>query len=235
MARTSGPGGPSQVPGWVLTGNEVIERLLLLVRIHLFWLALTLLGLVVLGLAPATAAASDALLASRESGRVRVLPLMWESYRRQFGRANARMLPLMVVQAGAVLMLSIVLSGAVTSSAAMVVLAIVAAASLGWATASLAAIVASARLRRQDLLVTWRLALLMPGALPGRTIATLVALSAWPLLSVLIVPLSVLLGAAAALDLVIGLLGRRIEELLTQIDQAQDGQEQDGQAPSDAA
>ena len=33
----------------------------------------------------------------------------------------------------------------------------------------------------------------------------------------------------------IGLLGRRIEELLTQIDQAQDGQEHDGQAPSDAA
>ena len=98
MARSGGPGGPSQVPGWVLSANEVIERLFLMVRIHLLWCVLTLLGLVVLGLAPATAAAADALIASREGGRLRVLPVMWDSYRRQFVRVNARMLPLMAVR-----------------------------------------------------------------------------------------------------------------------------------------
>lgn len=220
MATTRGPGGPQQVPGWVMSANEMLERLFLLVRINLLWCGLTLLGLVVLGLAPATAAAADALLASREGGRLRVLPLMWGSYRRHLLRANVRMLPLMAVQAGAAAMLAITFSGAVTSSLMMVALAAVAATSMGWATASLAAILASARLRRQDLLVTWRLALLVPGALPVRTIVLLVVLAVWSLLSVLIPPLAVLFGAAAALDLVVGALGRRIEELLAEIDQA---------------
>ena len=40
----------------------------------------------------------------------------------------------------------------------------------------------------------------------------------------LIVPLAVLVGAAAALDLVIGLFARRIEDLLTQIDHARSAQ-----------
>lgn len=222
MARSGGPGGPSQVPGWVLSANEVIERLFLMVRIHLCWCVLTLLGLVVLGLAPATAAAADALITSREGGRLRVLPVMWESWRRQFVGVNARMLPLLAVQAGALVTLWIVFSGAVASTATMVVLTSVAAASIGWATASLAAILASPRLRRQDLLVTWRLALLMPGALPVRTIVLLVLVAVWSLVSVLIVPLSVLVGSAAALDLTIGLLGRRVEEILAQIDRAQD-------------
>lgn len=224
MAKTGGPGGPQQVPGWVMSANEVIERLCLLVRINLLWLALTALGLVVLGLAPATTAAADALIASRDGRRLRVLPLMWKSYRGCLLRANARMLPLMAVQAGALAMLAIAFSGAVTSSLAMMAIAVVAATSMGWATATLAAILASARLRRQDLVVTWRLALLVPGALPVRTIVLLVALALWSLLSVLIVPLAVLVGAAAALDLVIGLFGRRVEDLLVQIDQAQSAQ-----------
>jgi len=224
MAETGGPRGPQQVPSWVVSANEVIERLFLLVRIHLLWLALTMLGLVVLGLAPATAAAADALLSSRAGHRLRVAPLMWESYRRQFLRANTRMLPLMAVQAGALAMLTITLSGAVPSALAMTALVVVSGASLGWATASLAAILASARLRRQDLVVAWRLALLMPGAMPLRSIVLLVALALWSVLSVLIVPLAVLVGAAAALDLVVGLFTQRIEDLLTEIDRARSAQ-----------
>lgn len=235
MARSGGPGGPSQVPGWVLSANEVIERLFLMVRIHLLWCVLTLLGLVVLGLAPATAAAADALIASREGGRLRVLPVMWDSYRRQFVRVNARMLPLMAVQAGALVTLWIIFSGAVASIAMIVVLTSVSAASIGWSTASLAAILANPRLRRQDLLVTWRLALLMPGALPVRTILLLVLVAVWSLVSVLIVPLSVLVGTAAALDLTIGLLGRRIQEILAQIDRAQDDRAQGEQGRGDPA
>src|SRR5699024_2084845 len=82
----------------------------------------------------------------------------------------------------------------------------------------------SARLRRQDLVVTWRLALLMPGAMPLRSIVLLVTSALWAVVSVLIVPLAVLVGAAAALDLVIGLFARRIEDLLTQIDHARSAQ-----------
>lgn len=224
MAETGGHGGPQRVPSWVMSANEVIERLFLLVRIHLLWLALTMLGLVVFGLAPATAAAADALLSSRGGHRLRVAPVMWASYRRHLLRANVQMLPLMAVQLGALALLTIALSGEVTSGPAMAALTIVAAVSLGWATASLAAILASARLRRQDLVVTWRLALLMPGAMPLRSIVLLVTSVLWSVVSVLIVPLAVLVGAAAALDLVIGLFARRIEDLLTQIDHARSAQ-----------
>lgn len=220
MAESGGSGGPQQVPSWVMTANDAIERLFLLMRIHLLWLALTVLGLVVFGLAPATTAAADALLASRVGHRLRIVPVMWESYRRHLLRANMRMLPLMAVQVGALAMLTIAFSGAVTSGLMMTVLAAVSAISLGWATASLAAIVVSARLRRQDLLVAWRLALLIPGALPVRSIVLLLFLALWTVLSVLIAPLAVLVGAAAALDLAIGLFARRIEGLLTQIDDA---------------
>jgi len=220
MSTTGAPSGPQQVPGWVMSANEVIERFYLLIRVNLLWLVLTLLGLIVLGLAPATAAAADALLEARFKRKLRVLPLMWSSYRSQLVRANTQLLPLMAVQAGALAILQISLSGAIASPAAMVTLTVVAGVSMAWASASLAAILSAARLRRQDLAVVWRIALLAPGALPLRSIALIVLVALWTLLCVLIAPLSLLVGAAGALDLATGLFGRRIEELLEQIDQA---------------
>lgn len=221
MNRSGGSEGPQQVPGWVLSANELIERVLLLVRINAIWWILTLLGAVVLGLAPATAAAADALLASREQHRVRVLPLMWRSFRTRLARANAQMLPLMLVQAGALSMLLIGFSGAVTSTTLMVALVVVAAVSLSWATSSLAAILTSPRLRRQDLAVIWRIALLVPGALPLRSVALIGGLALWMLLCAVIPPLALLVGAAGAVDLAVGLFGRRTAELLDGIDHAQ--------------
>ncbi|WP_299301717.1 DUF624 domain-containing protein [uncultured Brachybacterium sp.] len=220
MSRPGGSEGPQQVPGWVMSANELIERLFLLLRINAVWWILTLLGAVVLGLAPATAAAVDALLASREQARVRVLPLMWRRFRAGLVRANLQMLPLFAVQAGALAMLVIAFSGAVTSAALMVALVAVAAISLPWATTTVAAILASPRLRRQELTVTWRIALLVPGALPMRAVALIGGLTLWILLCGLIPPVALLVGAAGALDLAIGLLGRSIAALLEKIDQA---------------
>lgn len=221
MSRSGGSEGPQQVPGWVMSANELIERLFLLLRINAVWWLLTLLGAVVLGLAPATAAAVGALLASREQARVRVLPLMWRRFRAGLVRDNVQMLPLFVVQAGALAMLVIAFSGAVTTAALMVALVAVAAISLPWATTTLAAILTSPRLRRQDLKVTWRIALLVPGALPMRTVALIGGLTLWILMCGLIPPVALLVGAAGALDLAIGLLGRRIAALLEEIDQTQ--------------
>lgn len=220
MSRSGGPEGPQQVPGWVMSANELIERLFLLLRINTVWWILTLLGAVVLGLAPATAAAADALLTSREQPRLRVLPLMWRRFRAGLVRTNLQMLPLFAVQAGALAMLVIAFSGAVTSATSMVALVAVAAISLPWATTTLAAILTSPRLRRQDLTVTWRIALLVPGALPMRTLALIGGLTLWILLCGLIPPVALLVGAAGALDLAIGLLGRRVAALLEEIDQA---------------
>ena len=84
----------------------------------------------------------------------------------------------------------------------------------------MAAILASPRLRRQELTVTWRIALLVPGALPMRAVALIGGLTLWILLCGLIPPVALLVGAAGALDLAIGLLGRRIVALLEKIDQA---------------
>lgn len=222
MRKSGGPDGPQQVPGWVMSANELIERLFLLLRINAVWWILTLLGAVVLGLAPATAAAADALLASREQSRVRVLPMMWRSFRTRLVRANLEMLPLLVVQAGALSMLVIAFSGTITSAAMMVALVAIAAISLPWATTALAATLASPRLRRQDLAVTWRIALLVPGALPLRTVALIGGLTLWILLCGLIPPVALLVGAAGALDLAIGMLGPRIAALLEEIDHARD-------------
>ncbi|WP_157975769.1 DUF624 domain-containing protein [Brachybacterium sp. YJGR34] len=223
MNASRSPSGPAQVPSWVLRGNEMIERVVLVLRINLVWIALTLLGLVVLGVAPASVAAADALLAAREGRRVRVLASMWSTYRRQLAPATIRVLPLMAVQAGATSMLWLVIGGAVPSAPLAVALGTVAAISGAWATVSAAAIVATPRLRRQDVLVTWRLALLLPGVLPARAVGLLLGLLVWAMLCALLWPLAILVGAAAAIDLATGLLTRRIEHLLQEIDAA--GQE----------
>lgn len=221
MGTTPGPAGPAQVPEWVLHANAVIERLYLLLRINVLWMALTLLGLVVLGLAPATVAAVDALLESKKGAAVRVLPMMWRTYRAQLIAANTRLLPLHIVQVGALTTLVLAFSGAIASAALMVVAVIGAGISLAWTTAALAALLASPRLRRQDLLVCYRIALLIPGALPLRAIGLVLLAALWSLLSVVIAPLGVLVGAAAALDLAVGMFGRSTDELLARIDEAQ--------------
>lgn len=197
-----------------MRANEMIERVLLVLRVNLLWMLLSLLGLVVAGVAPASVAAADALIASRHGAKVRVLPLMWSAYRRQFIGANLRLLPLLVVQLGSAAMIWIVIGGGTPGQVAAFVLSGLAVASLAWSSLSAAAIVAVPRLRRQDLLVTWRLALLLPGALPGRSILLILALSVWLVLCAALWPLALLVGAGAAIDLATSLLGRRTELLL---------------------
>lgn len=209
--------GPSAVPNWVLTFNDLIERSWLMLKVNVMWTALTVLGLVVLGAAPATCAAADAYVSGRDGDRIRVFPTMWRSYRTQFVRVNLRMVPLMVVQFAASAMLWFVFLGAEPSHAP-VLFAAIGAISLAWTTVSLASIVAIPRLRRQDLVVTWRIALLMPGALPGRAIVLVLLLAIWATVSSTIWPVGALLGAAVAVDLAVWLLGRRGERLLRDID-----------------
>lgn len=202
------------MPAWVTRGNEAIERVLLLLRISILWALLSLLGLIVVGVAPASVAGADALIASRHGATVKVLPTMWRSYREHLVTANLRMLPLMVVQVGSAAMLWIVISGGAPGAVGAYLLGGAAVASLSWSTATLAAILAVPRIRRQDLLVTWRLALLVPGALPLRFLALTIGLGIWVAVCSLLWPLAVLLGAGAAIELAVSLLGRRIELLL---------------------
>ena len=202
---------------------ETLEHVYAVVRIQLAWLALTLLGLVVLGIAPATCAAADALRAQRRGELTRALPLMWASYRRELLPATARMLPLLVVQLLALAMLWQAAAGLGSNPAVMAVLGTLAAIAAGWAAVSLAAIAVAPRVRDQHLLVTWRLALLMPGAVPFRSFALVALLAAWAVLCSLAWPLALLLGAGLAIDMAVGLLGRRITLLLEDLS---------GQAPA---
>lgn len=193
---------------------EAVEHVYAVVRIQLAWLALTLLGLIVLGIAPATCAAADALRAERRGELKRVLPLMWRSYRRELVPATVRMLPLLAVQVIALAMLWQAAAGLSSNPAVMAVLGTLAALAAGWAAVSLAAIAVAPRVRDQDLLVTWRLALLMPGAVPFRSFALVALLAAWTVLCSLAWPLALLLGAGLAIDAAVGLLSRRIAVLL---------------------
>lgn len=218
MSRTGGSAGPTQVPGWVMRANEGIERVLLVLRVSILWLLLSLLGLGVAGVAPASAAAADAFIASRHGAKVRVLPVMWEAYRRQFVGVNLRLLPLLVVQLGSTAMIWIIIGGGTPGQVSAMVLSGLAVASLAWSLLSAAAIVAVPRLRRQELLVTWRLALLLPGALPGRSVLLILGLAVWIVLCAWLWPLALLLGAGGAIDLATAVLGRRTELLLEDLE-----------------
>lgn len=210
--------GPTHVPGWVLRFNEALDRIYLVLKVNAVWWLLTLLGLGVLGIAPASAAAADAYITGREGDRVRVWRTMWGTYRSQFLRANARLMPFLVVQGGALMMLWIVLRGGAGDQVMTAVLATLAAVSLAWATTSASAVAAIPRVRRQDLLVTWRIALLMPGALPVRAVCIGLLLLVWVLVCWVMWPIGLLLGAGTAVDIAVSLLGRRGERLLDELD-----------------
>lgn len=222
MSRTDHGGGPSQVPVWVIRFNEAIERVYLVLRVNAVWLLLTLLGLVVLGIGPASCAAADAYISGRHGDRVRVWRTMWGTYRTQFVQANIRMLPLLLVQLGAVLMLWIVIGGGSASQTMAVVLACAAVISLFWATVAVSSIAAVPRIRRQDLLVTWRIALLLPGALPLRALGLCLLMLVWVLVCWTVWPIGVLVGAGAAVDIAVSVLGQRGERLLAELDPSSD-------------
>lgn len=194
--------------------TEAAEHVYVVFRVQLVWLGLTLLGLVIAGIAPATAAAAAALVAFRHDEKVKVAPLMWEVYRRELVSASLRMLPLMVVQLGSLAMVWQAAVGMAGESTVILALGVLAALSASWATVSLAALAISPRVRDQELLVSWRLAVLMPGALPLRSLGLALALFAWVVLTSLAWPLALLLGGGVAIDLAVALLGRRITILL---------------------
>lgn len=194
--------------------RELLEHVHVVVKVQLVWLGLTLLGLVVAGIAPATCAAAAALTAFRHEEKVRVAPLMWEVYRRELVSSSLRMLPLLLIQLGASAMLWQAALGLEDRSLPILTLGVLAALSLSWATVALAALAVSPRVRDQELLVSWRLAALMPGALPLRSLALMLVLVAWVVTTSLAWPLALLLGGGVAIDLAVALLGRPIALLL---------------------
>ncbi|MGO2311961.1 DUF624 domain-containing protein [Brachybacterium tyrofermentans] len=218
MSRSGAPAGPTHVPAWVMHMNEMIEHVYLVLRINIVWTLLSLLGLIVAGVAPAGAAAGDAFIASRHGAPVKVLPLMWESYRRQFVSANLRMLPLMVVQLGSASMIWIVLGGGTANSTMAVVLSGIAVVSAAWSTVSVALLMTVPRVRRQDVLVAWRLAILLPGALPLRFIGLILLLAVWIVVCTFLWPVALLVGMATGIDIATTLLSRRVELLLEDLE-----------------
>ncbi|WP_114855976.1 DUF624 domain-containing protein [Brachybacterium sp. YJGR34] len=213
---------PDQPAAWSTRLSEAVDTLWLALRINLVWILLTLLGLVVLGAAPATAAAAGAFRAARHGVPVRVLPTMWASFRAELLGANLRMLPLLVVQAGSLAMVWMIAAGAVDHPLATAALGTLAAVAAGWATVGLGMIAVVPRVRDQELLVTWRLALMLPAALPLRSLSAVALLLAWVLLCSLLWPLALLVGAATAIGLTGALLVRRTELLLEDVKRRQD-------------
>lgn len=200
--------------------NEAVERVYLVLRVNLLGMLLSLLGLVVLGVAPAAVAAADVFIAARHGAKVKVAPTMWASFRSHLVSANVRMLPLMIVQLGSASMLWIIIGGGAPNSLLTMVLAGLAVVSAAWSTLSVAVLTVVPRVRRQDVLVAWRLALLLPGALPMRFIALVLGLAAWIALCSFLWPLALLVGAATAIDGARTLLGIRTEILLEDLDRS---------------
>lgn len=220
MSRTGAPAGPAQVPAWVTHANEAIERVYLVLRVTIVWTLLSLLGLVVLGVAPASVAAADAFIAARHGAKVKVPATMWASFRAHLVSATVRMLPLMIVQLGSAAMLWIIVGGGASNSLMTMVLAGLAVVSGAWSTLSVAVLTTVPRVRRQDVLVSWRLAILLPGALPMRFIALILGLAVWLTLCSFLWPLALLVGAGTAIDYATSLLGRRTELFLEDLERS---------------
>ncbi|MFC0674069.1 DUF624 domain-containing protein [Brachybacterium hainanense] len=216
MTRPSS--GPQQVPGWALKANDAIDALLLLLKVTLLWWALTLLGLVVLGIGPATCAAGDAVRARRDGGTAPVARTMWETYRRELLRATLRLLPFGAVQLGGISTIFLALRGGVPQPWMLAPVMILAAIAVGWATASAAALATVPRLRRQELLVSWRVSLLCPGAVPLAAVLTVLCTAGILVLAYLLPPFGLLLGTGTAVQAASTLLGRRTEALLARHD-----------------
>src|SRR5699024_7655704 len=85
MNETRVPAGPERNPVWVTRLSELIDRLYLVIRVNAVWWMLSLLGLMVAGVGPASCAAAEAFIAARHGERVRVLPLMWPHTRTPSG------------------------------------------------------------------------------------------------------------------------------------------------------
>ncbi|HEX7351296.1 DUF624 domain-containing protein [Brachybacterium sp.] len=216
-ARSAGSGAPEKrrAPRALATRiTEAVEHVYVVFRVQLMWLGLTLLGLVVVGISPASTAAAAALVAFRSDEKVRVMPLMWEVYRRELVSSNVRMLPLLLIQLGSLAMVWQAAVGMAGESTVILALGILAAISASWATVALAALAVSPRVRDQELLVSWRLAVLMPGALPLRSLGLMLGLFAWTVVTSLAWPLALLLGAGVAIDMAVALLSSRITLLL---------------------
>lgn len=206
--------GPQHVPSWALRANEAIDAVLTLLVVSLLWWALTLLGLVVLGAAPAACAAAEVMRARAEGRAVPVARTMWATYRRELVPATLRLLPFGVIVLGGLSTLFLALRGGVPEPWMLAPVATLGAVAAGWATASAAALIAVPRLRRQDLLVSWRVALLCPGAVPVAAFLLVLTLAVIGLVALVLPPIGLLLGPGGAAQAASALMGRRTEALL---------------------
>lgn len=205
-------------PAWLTRTTEIFDAFLALIILTLLWMLLTALGLVVLGIAPATVAVADTLEGRRRDEGPHLLKDTWRTYRREFLRSSARLLPFLVVQVAAGFSADAALrslSDVGAMGAAMATLAVLAGA---WASMSAMTIVASRRVRGQDWAVTMRLALLLPGATAVRSVLALLAVAGWSVLSITLPAVGALLGPSVASRLAIRLLTDPVETLLSRLE-----------------
>lgn len=205
---------PQQVPAWALRANEALDGALVFVKVAVLWWLLTLAGLVVLGAAPATVAAAQVMREHRRGAVVPVVRTMLRTARAELLGASARMVPLALVQLSAAASVLLGLTGRVPQAWMMAPLVVLAGVVLGWSSVSVLALAAVPRLRRQDLPVSLRLALLCPGIVPAPAVGLVLCLVVIVMVTVAVPPLGLLLGPAGAIQAAVVLLGARIERLL---------------------
>src|SRR5699024_11225061 len=121
--------------------------------------------------------------------------------RRERLPAGFRWLPRRGGQTVALLRLWQAAAGLSSTPAMMAVLGTFGAITAGWAGVSLAAIAVVPRVRDQELLVTWRLALLLTGDVPLSSLALAVLLAAWTLVCKSVWTLCILLCAGLMIDM----------------------------------
>jgi uncharacterized membrane protein YesL len=199
--------------GWTGRVMQILHVATALIAVNVMFLLGTLLGLGVLGLMPASVAASavlrrgDLLTGTAEGGVVRTF---WARYRAEFGRANLAGIPFglaaALLAADAVVLPQ--LQGPV-SAALLVFTAVVAAATL---VSAITTIVLLSRYDDRPAAVL-RFALLLPITAVPMTLGVLVVIVAWTAIVGVLPVLLPLVGVAIPLAIAVRLIDRRLDRI----------------------
>ncbi len=198
--------------GWagrVMAWLRVVTHL---VGLNLLWLLGTLAGLVVLGAAPASAAASD-LLDEVLRGRPpdRLVREFWAAYRTRWRRSNLLWLPFWPLAAVVGVDLVAIRAGTGPAATALLVGVLLVAV---WAALALAFLVVADTRYAQRPVATWRFAILAPLLLPMTAAAILLTVA----VGVVLVRVWPVLVPLIGVSLPLGLSGVLVRDRLDRLD-----------------
>ena len=199
--------------GWTGRVMQILRVITALIAVNVMFLLGTLLGLGVLGLMPASVAASavlrrgDLLAGNAEGGVVRTF---WGHYRAEFRRANLAGIPFGI--ASALLVADAVLLPQLQGPLSAALLVLTGALVAGALVIAITAVVLLSRYDERPVPVL-RFALLLPLTSTPSSLGVLVVIAAWAAITAVVPVLLPLVGVSIPLAIAVRLIDRRLARI----------------------